>query len=322
MKELLPRLNAAQALCTSHVLLYHSTYSCVPDALQEGLHNVPPDQLYRQIRWLKQHFDAVFVDDLIEHERAGQFAVTFDDAYQSVFDEALPVLEALGVPCTIFINGCSLAGEPFWRDKVRFLINTGRVDDFLSSFEKIAPAATDSLRGNFYKKSKHPSVNSSRVDVAMNRYFEEQGISLRQAAHCIDREEKLVHSPLISYGNHTFHHYVLSSLSPRQQREEIERNQRMLVTLGVKRSAVFSIPFGRGRDFDEATMRIIRKCGYKGFLYSRNRVNFPFLENRKQSSLQSLLKAERYMAAADYSTFQKHVLKLGVRSGLQAFRLT
>ncbi len=113
--------NRFQSVFTSHVLLYHSTFRHVPEALTQNLHNVSPDVLFEHVQWLQKHFDIVELDTLFKDDvtLTGKVAITFDDAYQSVFEEAVPVIQSLGVPCTIFINGISLTGKPFWRDKIR-----------------------------------------------------------------------------------------------------------------------------------------------------------------------------------------------------------
>lgn len=42
-------------------------------------------------------------------------AITFDDAFESVFDHALPVLARLGFPCTVFVPTGNLGRVPGWR---------------------------------------------------------------------------------------------------------------------------------------------------------------------------------------------------------------
>ena len=43
---------------------------------------------------------------------------------------------------------------------------------------------------------------------------------------------QLIKNELITYGNHTYNHYLLSSLSYKQQKEEIEKNITFLATAG------------------------------------------------------------------------------------------
>jgi len=312
---LLPVANALQSRWTSHVLLYHSTFARVPDRLRRGLHNVAPEQLYRQIRWLKRHFDVVGVDDFFRRYRTGQVAITFDDAYTCVFTEATPVLESLNVPFTVFVNGCSLEGKPFWRDKIRFLINRSLVERFLDFLAPRSPDARLMTVENFYRVTKQPRVNSLRLDREVDRFFERENIRFEEMSFCVGDPSLLKKSPLCTLGSHTYHHYVLSSLTDEEQEDDIRRNHELLQGLGLPLSRIFSIPFGGDEDFNPVTLRLIRQYGYEGFLYSRNRVN-----TRRLLAVAAdgavIPAAERYMVEPEYNRFHVHLLKLAVKSVL------
>ncbi|MCK4441273.1 MAG: polysaccharide deacetylase family protein [Sulfurovaceae bacterium] len=300
-------LNRFQSHFSSHILLYHSTFSEVPNDLKEGLHNVTPENLYKQIEWFKKYFDIVEVDEVFTQDNIyGKVAITFDDAYQSVFTEAIPVLKSLNVPCTIFINGVSLSGKAFWRDKIRFLINNSLIDDFLnfnSSFTQLHKITSK----NFYKITKSSNINSQEMDTLLDRYLEENKISIDN--FCIKDIEYLRKNPLVSYGNHTYNHYVLSSLNRNQQELEIRKNHELLEKLDIKHSKIFSIPFGGDRDFNSTTIELLKKYNYRGFLYSKNAIN---IKNSRSSDL-TLPSRERYMVNSDFNSFQKQLLKLGLK---------
>ena len=76
-----------------------------------------------QVQWLRGHYDVVGLAELLARLATGrsvaQLAVlTFDDAYGGVFANALPVLERLALPATVFVvaEGPD-RGEPFWWDR-------------------------------------------------------------------------------------------------------------------------------------------------------------------------------------------------------------
>ncbi|MBU0508204.1 polysaccharide deacetylase family protein [bacterium] len=313
---LLPVANSLQRLWTSHVLLYHSTFARVPDRLRQGLHNVTPEQLYRQIRWLKRHFDIVSVDDFFRRYRTGRVAITFDDAYTCVFTEAAAVLESLKVPFTVFVNGCSLEGKAFWRDKIRFLINRGLVAKFLDFLAPLADDARLMTVENFYRVTKDPRVSSRRLDLHVDRFLEQENIRFEEMSFCVNDSSLLRTNPLCTLGSHTYHHYVLSSLTDDEQENDIRRNLQLLQGLNVPLSRVFSIPFGGDEDFNSVTLRLIRKYGYEGFLYSRNRLNSRKLLQIPVNA-EFLPAAERYMVEPEYNRFHFHLFKLAVKSVLR-----
>ena len=78
------------------VLCYHAVSDAWPDPLAVG-----PRLFERQLRTLlRLGFRAVAADEALAGRR-GDLHVTFDDAYTSV-DNALPILERLRVPATVF----------------------------------------------------------------------------------------------------------------------------------------------------------------------------------------------------------------------------
>jgi peptidoglycan/xylan/chitin deacetylase (PgdA/CDA1 family) len=81
------------------VLCYHAVSSSWPDPLA-----VTPEDLERQLRWVRAHGyrGAPFSEAVSEPQYERTVAVTFDDAYLSVRDLALPILDRLGLPGTVF----------------------------------------------------------------------------------------------------------------------------------------------------------------------------------------------------------------------------
>ena len=82
------------------VLGYHAVSADWPSSLA-----VTPARLEQQVRWLlgRGYRGTTFLEAVTSSD-GRTFAVTFDDGYRSVLRAALPVLERLGVPATLFPN--------------------------------------------------------------------------------------------------------------------------------------------------------------------------------------------------------------------------
>lgn len=82
------------------VLEYHA----VSEVWQSGL-AVTPTQLGRQLEWLigRGYRGATFSEAIASDFRGRVVAVTFDDAYLSVYENAFPILASLGLPATVFV---------------------------------------------------------------------------------------------------------------------------------------------------------------------------------------------------------------------------
>jgi len=255
----------------SPVLLHHATYASVPDGIKKGLHNVTPQVLHRQLELLKRYFKFLPLDEYAEAtDLRGLAALTFDDAYKCVFGEALPVLEALEIPAAVFINTCSFAGRVLWRDKVRYVLNHGLEEEW----HKFTGGRFRHGGKGAYKVTKHPSNNSREVERFLDEFLASRDIMVPRQLCCIESADALPRHPLITYGNHSRNHYVLSSLSPEEQRQEIEQAHRLLAGIeGLRHSSIFSLPFGGPGTFDTHTVAILKEMGYKGYLLSWNRLN-------------------------------------------------
>jgi peptidoglycan/xylan/chitin deacetylase (PgdA/CDA1 family) len=74
----------------------------------------------RHIDWIGRHFRFVGLDEIAEGITRGipftepVAAVTFDDGYRDVYEQAFPVLQRKGVPGAVFVV-TDLVGQPFWQ---------------------------------------------------------------------------------------------------------------------------------------------------------------------------------------------------------------
>lgn len=293
------------------ILLYHATFSTVPKALERGLHNVAPALLFRQLEWVKNNFDVVFVDELFRSAASltGKCAITFDDGYQCVFDEALPILEALNLRATIFINGVTLAGQPMWRDKIRYLLNLDLAAHFIE--ENYPYCQQQGITAEtFYRSTKKASVNSGDLDRKLSEFLVHRGVALGQLMHGVAGMGKLIAHPLLSYGDHSWNHYVLSSLCAEQQQREIGSNHHLLQRAGLPLSKLFAAPFGGSADLNETTVRLCREHGYEGILCSSSTPEMVF----EVGGLERCYFRKRYMPPPDLGTFQGQLGKFLRRS--------
>ena len=80
-------------------LCYHAVSRTWPAAL-----SVTPEALEQQLGHLARrgYRGATFTEAVLRGDRK-TLAVTFDDAYRSVIELALPILEAFGMPATVFV---------------------------------------------------------------------------------------------------------------------------------------------------------------------------------------------------------------------------
>ena len=99
---------AAVSMSTSAavVLQYHHVSESTPAST-----SVTPDLFQQHMDYLAEHdFKIVPLPELVKQLKSGKalpdraVAITFDDAYESVYNEAYPLLKKRGWPFTVFIN--------------------------------------------------------------------------------------------------------------------------------------------------------------------------------------------------------------------------
>src|ERR1043166_8770341 len=95
-------LDAALILC------YHNVVAPGDDTVREASLHLAADRFERQMRWLAAHYQVVTLRELVDRLAVGRSlgtlaAVTFDDGYAGVYAHALPILQRLGLPATVFL---------------------------------------------------------------------------------------------------------------------------------------------------------------------------------------------------------------------------
>jgi peptidoglycan/xylan/chitin deacetylase (PgdA/CDA1 family) len=252
------------------VFNYHGCFEETPTDVSP-LDSITPQALYSQIESAKRWVRFITIDELSSLSTlSGVAAVTFDDGYKSVIETALPVFEALNVPFTIFVNTKPLEGKIFWRHKVVALTAMGRADECDAALKHLYrhPGLT------FYQNLKHPNNNSRQIEEQLDEVLSSHDITLHTSNHLFDNVSYLQSHKLISYGNHSHSHYVLSSLSRSEQCEEIAKTKTFLEGVpGLQVSKVFSLPFGQEQHVNLDTLAALRENGYQTLLMNRGGVN-------------------------------------------------
>src|SRR6056300_1185440 len=140
------------------------------------------------------------------------------------------------------------------------------LEESLEIFEKLEIPITifvnsSTFKGKIFWRDKVRYLIEKRL---VNQFIKES---------LIFKKKYLVNHPLISYGNHSANHYVMSSLNKDQQLNEILECKNFLDEFLVNKSNVFCIPFGGKDSFNEQTISILNKLNYKFILLSENKLN-------------------------------------------------
>ena len=87
-------------MCKVLTLLYHRVNNLKHD---KHLLAVTPDNFYKQLMFLKEHYPIVRFEEDWNNLREDAVCITFDDGYMDNFTNALPILQELEIPATVFV---------------------------------------------------------------------------------------------------------------------------------------------------------------------------------------------------------------------------
>jgi peptidoglycan/xylan/chitin deacetylase (PgdA/CDA1 family) len=253
------------------ILMYHGVtdqQTAIPDWCQ-----VRVDDFREQMEFLRTCYRVLPLSEVTERVRRGAplpdrtVCLTFDDGFQSFFDQAWPVLTKFHFPATVFLITSLLENRlPPWPGRLLYALSTTKLDSV-------------SFCGTEWRLSKGRS-GLSTYEQMVNRLkvlpFEEREYQLACLLNALSggfsidfarspritmgwkELDSLAHSDLVSFGSHTHTHASLSNCSCDEQRRELECSRDVLRER-LPMQNLFCYPFG---DWSAATTERVLEAGY------------------------------------------------------------
>jgi peptidoglycan/xylan/chitin deacetylase (PgdA/CDA1 family) len=267
------------------ILLYHRVTRLTSDPQRLA---VTPERFAEQLRALSARHPFVRLDGDLGAVREPSLAVTFDDGYADNAREALPILEALGVPATFFVATDTIGTRrEFWWDELERLI-LAPPDEPTQATPPRRPIARPPLPRAFAGRdgTRWPTRSESERTAlyrevharclqfdgeTRERWLDDlrawagAGVQGR-ASHrplTVDELRRLAQSPVATVGAHSCSHSVLAALDAAAQEREIVGSRRALEAWIGRPVELFSYPFGQLHQFDSHSIRICKEAGFK-----------------------------------------------------------
>lgn len=239
--------------------------------------NVSIDNFRNQMEWLSDRYRMISLEDYDYYERSEEqaIAVTFDDGYRDVIDNALPILEAYCIPVTLFISTNNI-NSPYenWTDSIIRCIFEPM--SYNSAFE----CHEDWLDGKWNVSTLEKKVSFYRK---MNMFFKFSNAETREkieskllewAGHpregrddrrIITNEQinNIKSNQLITIGAHTVTHPSLANQNKDEQEYEIKESIASLEEIIKKKVDLFAYPFGSKNDYAKETVDLLKKYGVR-----------------------------------------------------------
>jgi peptidoglycan/xylan/chitin deacetylase (PgdA/CDA1 family) len=213
-------------------------------------------------------------------------AVTFDDGYQDVHDQAFPLLKRMGIPAAVFVV-TDLVGTSRMQIHDLLYLLWARAAVKWSS----APQARTRLLSKLGISSSVPSDPHTAVEMLLGSMPQSQVLRIIEALEGevsieedIRREHRTLsrqaimemHAAGITFGSHTHTHALLPNESSERVEKELRDSRETLESWLGERVRHFAFPCGQ---FNAATVRAVANAGYHyGYTICRHRdSNFPLL---------------------------------------------
>jgi peptidoglycan/xylan/chitin deacetylase (PgdA/CDA1 family) len=235
---------------------------------------LPLSEFVKQMEYLRSHYDVVPLDEAVQDYRAGSHSraracITFDDGYRNNLELALPVLQRLGLPATIFLpTGFIGTSKLLWTTKLELALRHAsdadrhRVAEWVGvdrvpaasvecvfqiseALKTLPPARRDALLAKTYAMLPPPS--SAEVQPFAFLTWPE--------VHSMEK------SGLVAFGAHTVNHEIVRNLDDAMLREELATSIAEIARQCSRPSRVFAYPNGREADFDDRAVRILQELG-------------------------------------------------------------
>lgn len=257
------------------VLCYHRISNCFDDF---NLMNVSIDNFSSHMMYISKFYQTIslaevgrecFNDDKVK------IAVTFDDGYEDVYKNALPILEKFSIPATVFVTTNNIDSNiENWPDEVMRCCLQPRVfhgeyrmnNPYISSEWNISSFQS---RIDLYNSlnailSRLPN-NIRKKEVIKLRKWAGYSSDSRESRRILNSQEikELSKNPLITIGSHTLTHPFLSQLDKNEIRVELEQSKRKLEKIVGDEIELFAYPYGGKKSYNLSIIKLLKELGYK-----------------------------------------------------------
>ena len=224
--------------------LFHGLFDEIADS-QQG---ITVEMFECFIEYFHRHAYTFVSPNEVAHglDRAGKYVlITFDDGYFSNV-KALRVLERHGIPAALFVSTDHvLQGKAFWwdvveRESLKRQVPPQQLNQIHESLKKLRTADVEAfVQAEFGPRSMRPSGDCDRP-------------------FTLPELRELAKHPLISLGNHTSNHDILTNYSAAEIREQIESAQEIIGSLVGKAPDFIAYPNG---EISDAVIEAARSAG-------------------------------------------------------------
>jgi peptidoglycan/xylan/chitin deacetylase (PgdA/CDA1 family) len=267
------------------ILTFHHVRPARPELFQPNrLLEITPRFLTRVVKLLRRsNVDVISLDEmhrrLIEHDFKRRFVcLTFDDGYRDTLKYAYPILKKAEMPFTVYVASSfpDRLGELWWLALEAVIARNARIGLVLDGKNRTFDCRTLDEKRALYEEiywwlRRRPSETELRDAVRNLAACYSVDLSMFCKDLCMDWQElsQLADDPLVTIGAHTVNHLMLSKLSDKAARSEMELS-RSIIEAGLgRRPQHLSYPYGDATAAGPREFALAAALGFKTAVTTR-----------------------------------------------------
>lgn len=260
------------------ILMYHRI---AEEALDPWSLAVSPSHFEGQVRWLSENrsvlslraFASMFIDETLPPDA---IAITFDDGYACAAEVAVPMLDAAGVPATIFVPVELIErGEPFWWDELLSIVlqHSGSSLSVSGTSFRLGKRTSDDAKWAAGKPPKTArqrayremwtalrALPASELDQVMTKLRRQCSVDASGLPRPMTTEQvRALEGTQIEIGSHGLTHPWLSDADRSEKARQIFGSVERCAKLTGAPPASFSYPFG---GHDKESEELVAQAGF------------------------------------------------------------
>jgi len=229
---------------------------------------------------LSENKRVVKLTDWIQYRPKDDVAITFDDSYENLYHNAVPILKKYNLPATFFISTGFVddlkgIGRPFptnrfyWTDIIDYYVNYSNNEKTkLDVYGKEYNLKNDEGKINFVEDVKEYLKNCSpkKRDEFIQEFKKEfQAVGIDMDYYYSDIQnlswehiKEIDENPLFDIGGHTHNHEIMSYLSTAELATEITTCLEILEEKLDRKITLFSYPEGQKKHYNDKVIQFLK----------------------------------------------------------------
>jgi peptidoglycan/xylan/chitin deacetylase (PgdA/CDA1 family) len=260
------------------IVYYHSVHGPDDDIswCHEPSLSMPVELFQEQIEYLRRHYTVVSLEEAVAVADPRVVAITFDDGYRGVYQNAFPILRAHRLPATVFLVSDFVGSRSvLWWDQ---LLARLRVYRELPAADRAALAAKLPERWGVLVGSRPEQeiLERYKTSDAIHRLQLDDFLTAavptpyvhqdRVFLSLLEIQEMLAGG--ISFGAHSRTHPLLTWLNDAQLQDELTGSRHSVEAITGSAACWFAYPDGT---FTEREQRAVKSVGFAGALQTFRR---------------------------------------------------